>query len=582
MAPYIPLTQFKLPTGVQTSTPSTIVKKPTAPIAWKDSPEGKAFLASHATTIDEKGNVIQKNGQNVAPPSSPYNPETIQHKLDYAQGLKNMGFVSMGEKATQPTTTVPNNEISPKYADSKPTTAPTPTEAPKAPTTSNLSPTGVTSNTSANVSDNAKLSNKGLLSSLANIGAGLKNNPIATTAGESLINIGQKETPAVTQSREALLRLQQQNPYMIAAQYNPNVAADVASGRASLLGQTFGKEEQALATATANALASQGQQIGAFNEAGGLGTQQQAQNIGALGTAAGLIQPVAGATFFGSPLTGGLVGGAGNAGQTGTTGNQLIDGSVQKAYDMIVNNKTSWNDAVSTLVGGDVAKQALLTKLTQGGAFSPTIQNVQAQTNAGLGAQTQEQAYNLATALKSLDNIAPIAINFLNKSGLNKTDSPLFNQPINEYIKNLGNTAAGQQAQAIMNDIQSFGSQIVANKTAGTPTSVTEMTAAQNPSLLTATQLQTVLSTWQSLGAVQAGALTSQLQGAYGGNQAFTGLSNAPVPTNVPVGLTNTGLGSKVSSPAGQFWAGLGLDIGGGFKNMASSIGSFLTGWIAK
>ncbi len=103
-----------------------------------------------------------------------------------------------------------------------------------------------------------------------------------------LQGIAQNQTKAVTDAQKDYNTFAQQNPYMLAAQSNPNVAADVASGRSSLLGQTFAAESQAKQQAVTNALAGQGQQITAGQAAGNLGLTGQQQQIGAAENAGNL------------------------------------------------------------------------------------------------------------------------------------------------------------------------------------------------------------------------------------------------------------------------------------------------------
>jgi hypothetical protein len=101
-------------------------------------------------------------------------------------------------------------------------------------------------------------------------------------------DISQNQTPAVTQAEQQYNEFAQSNPYMTAAQSNPNVAADVASGRTSQLGQTFATELAAKQGAVSNALSGQGQQISAAGQQGNLGLSGQSNQLSGAATAGGL------------------------------------------------------------------------------------------------------------------------------------------------------------------------------------------------------------------------------------------------------------------------------------------------------
>lgn len=349
-------------------------------------------------------------------------------------------------------------------------------------------------------------------------------------------------------------------------------ASPVALGRGAVINQnTAALEQAALANgnfqlgANAQGLQGQSQQQTGYNNAAGLANTQQNYQQSAQSNAAGYAQPQSGVSFFGNPLTGGLVGGAQNGGQTGVTGNALIDGSVSKAIQAYQAG-TPINDAMGLVQGGAVGQQAFLAQIGQlNGGSTPNVsaQNASANQNITQGVQTQGQAYNLSTSLKQLDAIKPLVLNFLQNSPLNQTDSPLYNQPINKYVATLGNTAAAQQFTAYMTDIAQQGQNIIANKGAGTPTSAVEQQAANDPSLLTPQQLQSVLSTWDTLGQTSLGVLQGQSQTSLGGNGGYSGGPANPQPT--PVAQPNTSPGSGVTNPLAAGAAGIALDTEGLF-----------------
>lgn len=204
-------------------------------------------------------------------------------------------------------------------------------------------------------------------SSNVNTGTGIINNavtnpnPAIGQATSGLLNQASSPSPAVTAANENLFKFQKENPYALAAQSNPNVAADIASGRSALLGQTFGKEEQALATAQQNALAEQGQQITAGNDAGNLGINAQGQNITAgtnvanigttqqsagisgLGINAGLLSPLPNTPYAIDPTTGKPIGG-------GDVNNSIINAG---NYQTVADRTQAYNKGLSSLAAAD-------------------------------------------------------------------------------------------------------------------------------------------------------------------------------------------------------------------------------------
>ncbi len=417
--------------------------------------------------------------------------------------------------------------------------------------------------------------------------AGGKSNPMIT-AQSGLQDIATNGSENVNKANANLLKFQQQNPYMLAAQSNPNVASDVASGRTGLLGQIFGREEQALATAQQNALAQQGQQITAGtnagnlagtqqgqqitagNEAGQLALTQQAQNQSALGTAGQLVKPEAGASYFGSPESGGIVG----QGQGGT-GNSLIDNSLSNAID-IVRRGGSTTDAMNSLVGGDVAKTAFINAMRGFDPnWNPTSSNAIATQNMTQGQTYQEQATNLDTGIKQLDIITPTAIDFINRSGLNSQDNPFYNKSIKEYAGQLNNPADVKTLNALMGDIKKYTAQILGATGEINPTRIGEINDTFDPSQLNASQLTTFLGDLKKLGVNQLSVLQGQSQNSYGGNTGYHG-NQATVNTNLETATPNAKSPLNTNNPVIQGLLGGAMSTIGtvenAIKGFASSI----------
>lgn len=111
--------------------------------------------------------------------------------------------------------------------------------------------------------------------------------PTIDQSSSGLLDISKNQTPEVKEAQKQYSDFSKASPYLLSdVRNNPNVAAEVSVGRGQALGQTLSAEQQALSSNVANALAGEGQQITAANDAGGLGINAQGQQITA-GTNAG-------------------------------------------------------------------------------------------------------------------------------------------------------------------------------------------------------------------------------------------------------------------------------------------------------
>lgn len=360
------------------------------------------------------------------------------------------------------------------------------------------------------------------------------NNPQASTnynnaqaAQGNLQGISNNQTPAVAAAEADYNKFAQSSPYMIAAQSNPNVAADVASGRSSLLGQTFAAELAAKQNAVSNALTGQGQQITAAGTAGSQALQGQQNQISAATNAGTLSKPEAGAAFFGSPESGGLVG----------SGNNLIDNAVGNAISQVMSGSTT-SDALSTLSSlGAPAQQAFISAMKQlDPSWSITGSNATAQQNWQQIQGYQSEGSALSNGLSNLDNITQTAQNFLQKTQLNPSQYPTLNQGVNTYIGQLSNPADKQTLTSIVNDIQKFQSQILSANSGQTPTANTEAIMAINPANLNVSQLIPTLNNLAKLGNNQLSVVQQQIGQIKGGGSA----PYAGTPTSVDTNLQST------------------------------------------
>lgn len=301
---------------------------------------------------------------------------------------------------------------------------------------------------------------------------------------------------------------------------------------------------------------------GASNLISGANTQQGLQQ-GAAASGAGLTSPAMQFGQLTNPQTGQPVSG-------GTySNNPQLNQAVQQALQLVQNGADPQGSAVQSLlapyqnVGQQTFNQALLGGNT---GYNPTSASAVSQTNASVGSNYKTQAIALDTALKNLDNITPVAVDFITKSGLNSSDSPLYNEKINDYISSLGNSEAAIKARAIMNDIQKYSGQILAANSGTIPTDVSNAMASLDPSNLNGTQLQGYLNALKVLGENQLVPLQEQANTLLG-SAGYTG-GQSSIETTIPTGTPNKSLGSGLTGTTEKTLAGVGLAAAGGIENI--------------
>jgi hypothetical protein len=352
-------------------------------------------------------------------------------------------------------------------------------------------------------------------------------NPNIASAQSGLLGIAQNQTPAVQQANANLLKFQKENPYMIAAQSNPNVAADVASGRSGLLGQTFGKEEQALTTAQANAQAGQGQQITAGNEAGSqaltgqsqqttagtnianTGTTQQQQGITGLGTAGGLIPETLR---------------YGNITSSGGTGSGFLDTQVEQALQNM-STGASTQDATKEIAGNPLAMMSFQSKMRGFDSnWNPTSSNAIATANMQNFAKATAQAVEIQQGLTALTSVANNLIPNIGTTGFNPMDTPIGNETFHVYFTN-SNPAAAAGIQRGLKDIQTQISNVIAANTGMTPTGVTDQMTQQGVNFenMNPQQLSDFMKYVYSYAQSNMGAIQNTIKGTTGGYGVYQG-----------------------------------------------------------
>lgn len=364
---------------------------------------------------------------------------------------------------------------------------------------------------------------------------------IAGTAGQQISNIGQEGAKS-------------------AAGYRTTGTTPVAQGRGAVVAQTTAAQQNAV-TQGANmelagnqqTLSAQGQAQSGYGTAAGQALTGQGQAQSALSNATGYAAPDANTSFYGDPLSGGIYG----------QGNNLVNQGISQAFQQASSggNPVTLRAQILSQYGAPAA-QAFdrMVMASKGGGYNPDAASAQVQQNTAFGQQTQGAAQSLNLALQSLKPVQQFATNFLSQSGINPTDAPVYNQPINQYISTLGNPAAATQWESIKNEIKTYANQILSSKqSANLPTTQDEQLAAQDPGNLSAKGLQAVFNTWDTLGGTNVGVLNNASQQAYGGSSGYTGKTPGFSQGIAPATPANSP-GAGITNPLGQFGAGVGID----------------------
>lgn len=365
----------------------------------------------------------------------------------------------------------------------------------------------------------------------------------------------------------------------LAANAENPIPLEFQQGRGQIQQSQYAQEQAALGAAYQGAVQQQNaanvqqntQQSGLVS-AGGLANTQQQQQIGGLSNAASYSQPVSQFGMLTNPMTGAPL------------NTQVFQSAIQQAQQLINSGVPADSQQIQALTSpfGFVGPMALNNMMqaqatSQGGSWNPSAQSAGAQQTLSQGTNTQGQAYALNLGLQQLKTIQPVITNFLQASGINSTDSPLYNQPINNYIQKLGNPAATTQYQYMLNDLQKFASQMLSAGGGGTPTGTQAATDLMNPGLLSMSQIQSALNTLDTLGTNQVAVLQNQAKAS--GVSGYAG-NPAAVSTSTPVASPSNSPGAGVTSPLGQAAAGTGLDVGSWALNTAKNLGSELVGFI--
>lgn len=403
---------------------------------------------------------------------------------------------------------------------------------------------------------------------------------------QNLTNYGSgQESPEVVAARKDLADLQAQYATLGINTQSTAGSLTQQEGEMGLLQQKYGQLLTAAQDRLTNALSSQGQQIGAAGTAGGL-----TQRVGQYGM---LTNDITGVPLYPT----------------------VMNNALTTAYKMYQAGN-SWADIenlthISTF--GVLAGPQLVAMLSQGGdpnapttnspngastSTSPstntttapniTTHDTNVATNQGLINQFATTGANLSNGIQNLQGVAPIAINFLQKSGINPSDAKLYNDPINTAIGTLNNPEAAKQWALYAGELQTVASQIITAKTqAGmTPTATDKLVASEDPSYLSANELNNWINTTVALGNIQVNTAQGQAGAASNaGGQVYAG-SKAPtnpttLPISSPANLKTTPGASNPLNPFTNFAQGLAENAIGGIYNSVSNYGGEVLGWLA-
>lgn len=373
----------------------------------------------------------------------------------------------------------------------------------------------------------------------------------------NLTNIGSgQENPQVTKAREDLKNFQTQYAQQTGANSAAPIPLEFSQGRNQVLANQYNAALPAYQGAVTNSITSQGQQIGAAEQAGSLS------------------QPVGQFGLLTNPQTG----------QPLNTG--VFQSAIQQAQQLVNNNVPVNDPSVQALlspfgfVGPLAFNQAMQSSQnSQGGTWNPAAQSAATSQNITQGVGSQQQAYNLNLGLQQLKTIQPVIQNFLQTSGINPTDLPVMNTQIGTYIANLKNPAATVQYQYMINDLQKFASQMLQAGAGGTPTGTQAATDLMNPQNLSMNQIQYALNTLDALGSNQVGVLQQQSQASLGGQQGQYAGNPATVSSSVPIAPNNAG-SPQNESPLSEAGKGTLLGAASWGLNQAQNLGGELLSFI--
>lgn len=265
----------------------------------------------------------------------------------------------------------------------------------------------------------------------------------------------------------------------------------VGSGNAAIASQSASARMNALAAGQQAALEGTGQQLTAEQQAanaqasalGGANTQQS-QQLGGLGTAAGLVQPVQLPynNQFIDPLTGQPIGGGASGGSLNT--------AVQTIVQRVQSGQMGYDEAAAALSGyGQGGVNALNQALGQN--FDVVGSNARAAARTASTVQTGTTGGQLEKAAETVKEHMVTLLDSYNKLGA-QFGIPLLNRGINAIASQFGSGPL-QSYKIALSNVRDELAKILGG---GTPTEGTRTTAQQIlPDNMTPAQIESAIKT---------------------------------------------------------------------------------------
>jgi len=333
----------------------------------------------------------------------------------------------------------------------------------------------------------------------------------------------------------------------------------IAMGRAQQLAQSEAAQEQGLGTqqqaATQYLQALQqgtGQELTAQQQAtqGLLGAGQLANNLTPSPYGTPQVNPATGQTYSGGQQIGsGSPSGSGSGGAIQS--NDPAYASLQQYAGMAANGEGSQIPSAWTsnpVINAQINSMASQVNPSYNPLTTPLNTTTQANTNASIGATNQTAAAATQQAISRIGNVSSNMNSFLQEWGLNTSNSPFFNQPMNSFLSSSQGAGALSTWHLITSDLTAATSQLMS--TPGiTPTNFSAELQNFDPTNLSPSELNTYLEALKSAGEYQQNSYQTTATSAYGSNapvnqnssvQPYIGNQTSSTPPPLPAPLSPT------------------------------------------
>ena len=308
-----------------------------------------------------------------------------------------------------------------------------------------------------------------------------------------------------------------------------------ATGRQGMLQGQYNTAQEALAQ----------QGAGLSTQLGAANTQQGLQQTG-LTSAATLAQPQGNTAYFGSPMTGQVVGTAGGtSGLPMSTGNAMMDTTVSQALQMASQpNVDPMSDSITSAVkalNSPIAWQAYLAGVQgiKGGTYNPTMTSATSAASAGSATQLSTDIINLNQNINQVDAAGKLVTKFMSDNPqINQTIYGMVNSEATKYLTNIGATTALVQYNDLMGTVKKYATEVIASGYSGTPTGAQALQQLADPSNLRLQDIQNYLDTVKADGNTQLGVKQKALS-QLGGS---TSVPAASTQNNIPTSQSSTAI----------------------------------------